>query len=416
MDLTKLLSLFAALMLTLNVSCKKKEEEEEEDQVTIQPQILRLPIPDDTGLRGLAGFTDPLDDTSLMQSFTPSSIKLSISDIKISGGDADDWDAPGSMIYNCEYDTNEECMVEVSDLQEFEDALNAEPKSIAPGEYTKITVGMCKEESDGVQHIEVTGSSTLNGVVYRTDTDEGIVAGPAADATPVLFKFGGCAVNILLATPINAELTEEQQAAAEEEDCTDCAPTVEADIGIRLIFDSYNFAALGNMLNDATKQLVANAADQIDSYPFNDDEDAPCKGDKEGLFICTQRTALFATDDQAPTIERYNIVLTDTDSINRTATPEATAYTGIMLRSDDEIIAAYTRRSVNEGAAFNRSQKGDEQYFGIEKNDDDSYAFGEGYTVSNPSYAEFKREDHTGTRLALDGETQIPYSAVKIEE
>ncbi|MGE0173213.1 MAG: hypothetical protein AB7T49_10520 [Oligoflexales bacterium] len=410
--------LLAMVALTLNIGCKKKEEEEDEETVTIQPQILRLPVPEETDLRSrFANLVDPLDDTSLMQSFTPTSIRLSISDISIATGAVDDWDGPKSAIYNCEGETSADCMVEVSDLKEFEDALNAEPVAIHPGEYTKIQVGMCKE-INGLQLVEVTGTSQLNGVTYRTDTEDGIVAGEAADAEPVTFKFSGCAIQIPLSTPINAELTEEQKAEieAQAEECEECAPTVEADIGIRLVFDSFNFAAMGNMANDATKQLVANSASRLEDYKFNEDE-ADCKGDKDGYFICTQRTALYATDDQAPKIERYNIVLTDEEAYDERAAveaPEATAYTGLVLRSDDSIIAAYTRRSVNEGAKFNRSQKGDENYFGITENEDGSFIFGQGPDGTDISYEAFKRENHSGERTGL-GDYLVDYTATKIE-
>lgn len=204
----------------------------------------------------------------------------------------------------------------------------------------------------GRQTIEITGSSTLNGVTYITDTAGGIIAGAFADATPVTFKFSGCAVQIPLAQPINAELTDEQKAEAEAEDCVDCAPSVSANVGLRLLFDSYNFAAMGNMQNNATRQLVANAVDNLANISFNTDDSA-CKGDKEGLFICTQRTALFATDESAPQIKRFDIALMDTDSVD-------------------------------------------------------------GRTGNEVHYSTFKLEDHTGERTALNGIDLIPYKATLI--
>jgi hypothetical protein len=402
------------LALTVFTSCAEKKGDSEE-KLTIQPQLLRLPHAETPP--GLAGprLIDPSAETSLMQSFTPTSIRLSINDIGISDGDASDWNAPSQLIYRCAGTTNEECMVEVANLQAFEDALNAEPAEIQPGTYTKVRVSMCAQPG-GMQRVEITGSATLNGVTYVTDPTAGIVAGAIADAKPVAFHFAGCAVQIPLAQALNAELNEEQE--AEVENCPEgqtCAPTVSAKVGLRLLFDSYHFAAMGNMLNDATKQLVAGAADNLSNISFNQDN-TDCKGDKSGLFLCTQRTALYATDDQGPVIKRFAVTLTDTAAVDgrpAIANPDPTAYTALMLRGDGVPVAAYTRRSVHEGAAFNLSMKGDENYFNIETNADGSFKLTEGPlgSTANPTYSAFAPQDHTGERLKLNGIDLAPYKA-----
>ncbi|WP_141734111.1 hypothetical protein [Oligoflexus tunisiensis] len=407
------------LAFGLLFACSKKEESDDEQKITVQPQILRFPLSETAGLKKNPGtrLIDPSEDTSLMQSFTPTSIRLSIKDISISSGDPNDWSSQGYNIYNCEGSTNADCMVEVSNLQEFEDALNAAPVELAPDTYTKVRVGMCAEIG-GKQTVEVTGSATLNGVTYITDTAAGIVAGAVADAKPVTFEFSGCGVQIPLAQAITAELTEEQIAEAEAEDCTECAPSVSATVGLRLLFDSYNFAAMGNMLNNATKELVAYGADALDAKAFNQ-ADADCKGDKAGLFLCTQRTALYATDDRAPQIKRFAIALNDEANGSRplVATPDPTVYTGLMLRSDGVLLAAYTRRSVNEGAAFNLQLKGDENFWLMETNADGSFKLTEGAAPDptvNPTYSAFKAENHTGERLKLNGIDLVPYTATLI--
>jgi hypothetical protein len=407
------------LVFGLLFACSKKEESDEEPKLTIQPQILRLPLSETPALKKNPGtrLIDPSEDTSLMQSFTPTSIRLSVKDIAISGGEPDDWNSQRYNIYSCDGATNADCMVEVSNLEEFEDALNAAPVEVEPGTYTKVSVGMCAE-AGGRQTVEVTGSATLNGVTYITDTNAGIVAGAVADAKPVTFEFSGCAIQIPLAQPITAELTEEQKAEPVADDCTTCAPSVNASVGLRLLFDSYNFAAMGNMLNDATKELVANAADALDQKPFNQ-ADAECKGDKAGLFLCTQRTALYATDDRAPQIKRFAIALNDEANGSRplVTTPDPTVYTGLMLRSDGVLLAAYTRRSVNEGAAFNLQLKGDENFWLMETNADGSLKLTEGAKADptvKPTYSAFKVENHTGERLKLNGIDLVPYTATLI--
>ncbi len=106
------------LGISIFLACSKKEEDESE-KFTIQPQLLRLPVADTVALNKRHGphLIDPADETSLMQSFTPTSIKLSVYDIAISTGDGDDWNGPGNNIYKCAGATNEECMIEVSDLK-----------------------------------------------------------------------------------------------------------------------------------------------------------------------------------------------------------------------------------------------------------------------------------------------------------
>lgn len=402
------------LALLLITACKKEEDEK---KLTIQPQLLRLPLAETAEALHRPGgrLIDPNDDTSLMQSFTPTSIRLSISDIAISEGSVTDWNSPSSQIYRCAGSTNQDCMVEVSNLQAFQDALNAEPAEIQPGTYTKVRVGMCVEPG-GLQTVEITGSASLNGVTYITDPTQGIIAGNVADARPVSFEFGGCAVQIPLSKPIDAQL----DAAQEEEvaNCPEgetCAPTVSANIGLRLLFDSYHFAAMGNMLNQATRQLVAGQAENLGNIAFNQ-SNADCKGDKAGLFLCTQRTALYATDDQAPTIKRLAIALTSSSSFDNrpaVATPAPTTYTALMLRSDGVPLAAYNRRSVEEGAAFNASLKGDENFFKIVTNEDGSFELTEGApdSTTTPTYRAFQPKDHTGERLMLNGVDLAAYKA-----
>lgn len=400
------------LSLSLFVACKKKDEDDGK-KLTIQPQIVKLPT-GDTSLSANA-FKLVSNDGAIAQSFTPTSIKLSVYAIMIGQGDPEDWNGTFAPIYTCPYSTNEECLLEVSNLTELEDALNASPVEVAEGTYTKVQVTYCAVPGTK-QLIEVTGSTVIGGTTYITNTENGVIVGNAADATPVRFSFSGCGSKIPLETPITSETVVEQ--AAEGEDGAEQIEKTTAQVSLRLLFDTRDFAMIGNAVNTSTIELFAGHTTNADATDFNQD-DSSCKGSKTGLFLCTERTALYPTDNASPRIERYSIALRDTeayDSKDLVAEPSPLVYTAVVLKDDGQPIAAYTRRSVNQGATFNKPLKGDENYLsgvGIVDNGDGSFKFSEGPAGEQLSYGAFRFEDHEGTRNDISGNS-VAYKAVKM--
>lgn len=402
--------LIPLLLLPLAFAC---EESDESKKLTVQPQIVKLPTGDTTlKINPLALLAN---DGAKAQSFTPTSIKLSIYGIMIGQGDPNDWSGQMSSIYSCPGTSNEECLLEVSNLSALQDALNAKPAEVAEGTYTKVQVSYCAQPGTK-QLIEVTGSTVIDGVTYITDTNNGAVAGDPANATPVRFSFSGCASKIPLETPISST-TVTEQAQAEDGSTTQIQKTT-AQVSLRLLFDTRDFAMIGNAVNTSTIELFAGHSDNANATAFNQD-DASCKGSKTGLFLCTERTALYPTDNAAPTIERYSVALRDTegyDNKDLVAEPSPLVYTAVVRKSNGDPIAAYTRRSVQQGAVFNKPLKGDENYVGINgmvKNSDGSYKFSQGPNGETVTYPSFKLEDHEGTRRDFSGST-VSYKAVKL--
>ncbi len=398
------------LILTslLALSCKKKDDDKK--VIKVKPQLLKLP----TGNLNLTqGLTLVSADGANAQSFTPTSIKISLFSIALVEGALSDFAGPSNSgnIYQCPGASAKDCLVEVSDLQALTDALNSAPAKIPEGTYTHVTTTFCSPSDSNKQLLEITGSSTFGGKTYITDTANGIIEGAANDATPVAFRFNGCASNIPLQTPVSAETTAEQKAAAAEnpDDPNNQAYTLaQTDVSLQLLFDSRDFGMMGNMTNTATKELVTYGhPDQLDTIAFNDDDDAACKGSKTGLFICAQRTAIYATDALGAQIRRFSIALQDTcehcDQNGKTLVtqPDAVIYTALVLNDAGEPISSYSRRSVQFGAQYNQALPGDEDYMsplGLAANDDGSYKLSRGQNADILVYEAFRNEDHESIR------------------
>lgn len=104
------------------------------------------------------------------------------------------------------------------------------------------------------------------------------------------------------------------------------------------------------------------------------------------------------------------------DNKDAVAEPLPLVYTAVVRKSNGDPIAAYTRRSVQQGATFNKPLKGDENYVGVNgmvKNADGSYKFSQGPNGETVTYPSFKLEDHEATRRDFSG-SNVAYKAVKL--
>lgn len=420
-----MIRLALAGLITLGLmplACKKNDDDDQGKKMKVKPQLLKLPTGDlslHPGIKLVAG------EGANAQSFTPTSIKLSLYSIQLVKGELTDSPGPNNSgtVYQCDGETAKDCLVEISNLQALTDALNSAPASIAEGVYTHVSATFCSSADNNKQLIEVTGSTSFGGKTYITDSEQGVIEGVAANATPVQFRFQGCASMVPLQKPITSETTAEQKAAAAEhpdDPTNDAYIKADVDISLQLLFDSRDFAMMGNMTNTATKELVTfSHPDRLDQIPFNDGDDAACKGSKDGLFVCAQRTAVYATDAFSPQIRRFAVALKDTEAQNDkalVAAPNPVVYTAVIVNDAGEPVASYSRRSVQFGAEFNMALPGDEDYMypqGLSKNADGSYKLSSGEFGQNTVYEAFRLEAHEGAREV--NTFHLPYKATLMD-
>lgn len=384
----------------------------------VQAQIMRVPkgkpLPH---LRITDESTSP-GDGAWAQSFTPTSIKISVAEISLDQGSIDEWDnVKPARIYECAGKETKDCLVEVSNLEDFEDSLKAKAVEVQPGTYTKLKVTACKGfgGKDDKQIVELTGSAELAGKSYVTDTAGGLKEGVVADATPVRFSFSGCAIQIPLAKPIVVAPSADAAAtpstgATPSKDARD--PKANASrpkpkpltigVAVRLLFDARDFAVIAQAKNEITKALVAGSADQWESRKsgwFNK-PDAPCAGNAEGVFVCTQRTSLVATDDPAPYVERYALSYAGDSARSANAKDDVTALVSMMFRSDGVPVQGFIRRSVQAGAAFAVPPlPGDGSFQRIKLASDKSLVLSQGPKQDLVTFAAFRREAHEGAMI-----------------
>lgn len=207
-------------------------------------------------------------------------------------------------IYICS-GSNDACQVEMAGTA-FQDALNATSRRVEMGQYDYVFIKTC-EDSEGAYHTAVTGSVTLDGKTWYTNTASVLdTAGPAA---PVSITSNGCGRTYALPHPLRI---------------TD---TVGATVDFKLYFDIQDlaYAALGSR---KTGQAWT---------PGN------CTGDRptdsaavSPPFLCIGYPDVSGIIDAAPAVlERYRV--------------NGGATVGLFFTADDLPIGGYTRNFFTEG-------------------------------------------------------------------
>lgn len=233
---------------------------------------------------------------SMIQSFTPSSLKVAIFRVNLCQGMNQCY-----SIYECSAGTVEGCGVELSHIDAFVDQLNASSKDMKEGEvFDHIGVEYCQDGNrDGLQHFTVNGTVKIQGVDYATDPSAGLVQGTTGKDVSITVKRGCASVyQIYPEVTISADTT----------------------TTVKMFFDStlFNYAGL------------AGGAENTEYYDVT-----ACAGSSDA-YVCAPGASIVATVDSGnPTTEHY--LLSDTSETNGGSTDSAPTATIALYYSSSGV-------------------------------------------------------------------------------
>lgn len=331
-------------------SCGKKKKNGDVSASLMKSKTIATSLLENNGF-GLA------DSGSMVQSFTPASLKLPIFRVSLCEGNSS-----CQSVYSCSANTVAGCGVELSKIDEFVDALNASPAEIEEGTTVNyVSVQYCPDgDSSSIQNITVNGTVKIRGVDYATDPTSGLVAGTSGKDTAISVK-GGCGSFY----PIVPAVTVSKD-----------TPTT-----VKMFFDASLYTYGG----------ITGGNSSLSAYP---DGGLGCAG-TSSAYVCAPVITIVATvDSGTPTTEQYLLTNID-DSTDNAPTAKAALYFNSSGSPIGGIQNTYrlSGASVTWGTAMNGG-------LGLlpKTVDDTTVSFGEpeGSISLADWFKNFKRSSHTG--------------------
>lgn len=301
------------------------------------------------------------------QSFTPTQVLVPIREVGLTNATAD-W-----PLYTCTFGTEAGCLVDITDESALGALFTQQPETeLTDGTYDRLYVSTCNTE--GLYHAQLTGSVSIDGTTYYTQSGTDPLTTTEASLSPVTVEFHGCRRTYLLATPVTV---------------TDGSPDSPVSVNLYIALNSIAWARLGpTMVPGSCTQDPAGTHSVCMAYP----DVVPYVG-----------------TPGAVSLERYVIIENPGDPYT---------YGGLVLLVVDEadnVIAGVTRRvftprSQPPTVPFDTPMKtitpdGGGNY---ELESYGSTATGTGYA----RFTAFRREDHSGTYLVAGG-SSVPYYAYR---
>ena len=373
----------ASVATLLMVGCLGMGEDGGKRGVQVRPQLVRAEgrtasiglLTGGPAAKTAAAITDP--DLHWSSGVAITSFKVPIKQISLHNAAMDH----ESDIYLCA-GTSEACQVEMAGTA-FQDLLNASPRMVEMGQYDYVFVKTC-EDSEGEYRTSLTGSVTLDGKTWNTNTAS--VLDTTGPATPIAITTRGCGRTYALPHPLRI---------------TD---SLGASVDFKLYFDIQElaYAALGSR---KTAQAWT---------PGNCTGDRPAETDAPSPpFLCIGYPEVSGVIDAAPAVlERYRI--------------NGGATLGLFFTAGDVPLGGYSRNFFTEGVLADPGFSSVMPLRDVRKNTDGTLyvdGFGPGTHAYDASMSVFRvpsfpRADHTGTFSAHAEMTlelgSHPYDAVRL--
>jgi hypothetical protein len=288
----------------------------------------------------------------------------------------------------------DECLVDMADAAAL-DSLFSQPAAIPPGTYDRIVIGTCASDSAFVARVK--GSVQISDTTYYTTSGVPPISTDEADLDYARINYSGCGNEVMLPEPVTI-------AAGD-------AITVSA------------FFTLQNL-----SWVLGNLSPELGGC---------AEGISGGFSVCSGLPVLVAyIGTAAPTLESYYITEDPEDTEAAKAAGQV-----MILSSGGEPFSGFLRRVYSPESQENPSVSYDVPLREITRNSTelsdagvsldagdapvsdagapityDVYAIGDPFqdtTKYRVRFPRFELGDHTGTLFTANGETQLPYRAVR---
>ena len=393
---------FCGSLFFVSNCTKEKDKDKSISTVVIQPQLLRIQAENFAAPVNTSGLSLTALGATRTTVVDIKSLKYPIGSIGISGEPPAGQTASASgndafAIYECEANSNDGCLVELTGEALTNLLANAPTREARVGTYSQVNIGPCfKDGKSEDVRVKLTAEAIIDGVVYYTNAASGLsVTGPAEEVT--FSPRSGCnSARFLTKNIIITEdsfLTKERPVEGEDAKEAVTSGELKEQLDLKLYFD------LANAVIAAGPSSDPNASMETASGDF-------CKGltSRVNPYVCLNFPEIVGTvDSGTPTLTR---MLINTSTI-----------WGFYSNSDGVPFGAYQRgyyngfyNSSNEpgflvGSFFSRFQVNADKSISFQQYDDGQNRH---LKVSN-----FLLSDHSGTMTRGASET-IDYTAVKL--